>query len=267
MHSFQYYLDLVNQQVEFSIDEDWGQGRSTFGGLAAALVLEKIAGSPAVRQKALQSLAVNFCGPLTANIPCIFRCEILSEGKSVVQIQGQLIQAGQIKTQLLACYGLLRESTIDIQHSHASPKGTIEKAMHLPFIPGITPNFVQHIDSHMLSNSIPFTGVDTTEVTGWMKFKQPAKLFNEVAIVALIDAWPPAVLQLLNKPAPASTITWNMEFIQPAPELKPDDNLFYDCKVVQAINGYAHTEAKVFHPNGELLVLSRQMVGVYDKRS
>jgi acyl-CoA thioesterase len=267
MHSYQHYIDLVKQDVEFSVTEDWGQGRSTFGGLAAALVLEKISGTPAANQKGLQTLAVNFCGPLTANIPFRFRCETLSEGKSVVQIQGQLIQAGQIKTQVIACYGALRKSTIDIQHSHASPQGAIEKAMHLPFIPGITPNFVQHIDSHMLSKSIPFTGVDTTEVTGWMKFKQEPKLFNEAAIVALIDAWPPAVLQLLKEPAPASTITWNMEFVQPAPELKPNDTLFYDCQVIQASNGYAHTEAKVFHPNGELLVLSRQMVGVYDKRS
>jgi acyl-CoA thioesterase len=100
-----------------------------------------------------------------------------------------------------------------------------------------------------------------------MKFKQEPKLFNEAAIVALIDAWPPAVLQLLKEPAPASTITWNMEFVQPSPELKPYDMLFYDYQVIQASNGYAHTEAKVFHPNGELLVLSRQMVGVYDKHS
>ncbi len=267
MQSFQYYLDLINQHEEFTIADDWGQGRSIFGGLAAALVLSKLKQSPAVSQKQLQSLSVNFCASLAADTACSIRYEILSEGKSVVQLQGQLIQDGQIKTLVTACYGALRQSSINIQYQPANPKGSKENAMAMPFIPNITPNFIQHIESHMLSKSIPFTGVDTKEVTGWMKFKEQPNNFDEVAIVALIDAWPPAVLQLLKNPAPASTITWNMEFIQPATKLKPSDILFYDCQVIQSQDGYAHTEAKVFHENGELLVLSRQMVGVYDKRS
>jgi acyl-CoA thioesterase len=267
MQSFQSYLDLVKQQKEFTIGEDWGQGRSIFGGLAAALILSKLKTSPAVNQKSLQSLSVNFCAALEANTPCSIRYEILSEGKSVVQLQGQLIQAGEVKTQVIACYGALRESIINIQHEKSNPKGSVDKAMAMPFIPGLTPNFIQHIEMNMLSKSIPFTGVDTKEVTGWMRFKEQPDSFTEVAIVALIDAWPPAVLQLLEKPAPASTITWNMEFIQPASQLKPSDKLFYQCSVIQSQRGYAHTEAKVFHEDGELLVLSRQMIGVYDKRS
>jgi acyl-CoA thioesterase len=267
MQSFQYYLDLVKQQKEFSIGEDWAQGRSVFGGLAAALVLSKLEESPAVNQKSLQSLSVNFCAALASDITCSISYEILSEGKSVVQLQGQLIQAGQIKTQVTACYGALRESNIDVQHEKSNPAGSIDKSMAMPFIPGLTPNFIQHIEMNMLSKSMPFTGVNTKEVTGWMKFKDQPNSFNDVSIVALIDAWPPAVLQLLKKPAPASTITWNMEFIQPTTQLNPSDKLFYQCHIIQSQHGYAHTEAKLFHENGELLVLSRQMIGVYDKRS
>jgi acyl-CoA thioesterase len=36
--------------------------------------------------------------------------------------------------------------------------------------------------------------------------------------------------------------------------------------VIQAYFGYAHAEAKIFHPNGQLLALSHQLVGAYDKR-
>jgi acyl-CoA thioesterase len=35
---------------------------------------------------------------------------------------------------------------------------------------------------------------------------------------------------------------------------------------LQANLGYAHTDAKIFHPNGQLLAVSRQLVGVYDQR-
>jgi acyl-CoA thioesterase len=99
-----------------------------------------------------------------------------------------------------------------------------------------------------------------------MRFKEPTEVLNDTAMIVLIDAWPPAVLPLLTTQAPASTITWNLEFIQPREPLETKDYLFYDCDVVQADLGYAHTDAKIFHPNGQLLAVSRQLVGVYDQR-
>ena len=70
---------------------------------------------------------------------------------------------------------------------------------------------------------------------------------------------------MLSAPAPTSTITWNVEFMQPRAELDVEDMLYYECSAIEAGQGYAHTEGKIYHPNGQLLALNRQMVGVYDK--
>jgi acyl-CoA thioesterase len=67
--------------------------------------------------------------------------------------------------------------------------------------------------------------------------------------------------------APSSTITWNIEFMHPRAPLDVEDLLYYECAAIQAGRGYAHTEGRIYHPNGQLLALSRQMVGVYDKVS
>ena len=39
---YKYYQDQVQQCLPMSIDSGWGQGRSAFGGLTAALVLTHI---------------------------------------------------------------------------------------------------------------------------------------------------------------------------------------------------------------------------------
>ena len=267
MNNFQHYLDLVSSEDVFTVDPSWAQGRSVFGGLSAALILTRIESTEEASNRNLKSLSVNFCGVFEADTSCEIRYDVLSRGKSVVQIQGQLLQNDEVKTQILACYAAPRDSSIHIASKAATPKSSIDKAMIFPYIPNVTPAFGQHIDIGALNNCIPFSGVTTTEVIGWTRFKDAPKTFNLAAVIALIDAWPPAVLPMLKKPAPASTITWNMEFANPELNLKPEDAIYYECDVIDASGGYAHTEAKIYDPSGQLIVLSRQLVGVYDKRS
>jgi acyl-CoA thioesterase len=252
---------------QFEIDESWGQGRSVFGGISAAMVLEKLEDEFHLNEKDLRSINVSFCGAVTVNEPCIIQCQMLSEGRSVMHIQGQLIQDGHVKTHVMACYALSRESSVAVNAERITPVKSFKESRLMPFIAGLTPNFVQHVDMAHCSNTFPFSGADTGDIFGWMGFKQPPDAFNDSAILALIDAWPPTLLSMLKQPAPASSITWSIEFVQPRAELSKDDILYYECLTQQAADGYGHTQAKIYHPNGELIALSRQLVGVYDKRT
>ncbi len=268
--NIEHYLTLAKSNTPFKIDDSWAQGRSIFGGLSAALVLAHIEAqieeSTGLTDKDLRTLNVHFCGAITADENCEFKYEILSQGKSIYQIQGQLIQDGQVKTQVLACFGLQRNSSIHISHAKLETVKAASDGIKFPFIEGLTPNFVQNIDVRATSKNFPFSGSANMQVNGYMRFEEAPTVFNDAAILALIDAWPPAILPMLKKPAPASTVTWNIEFVQPRNELKQDDYLYYQCDVVQADLGYGHTEAKIFHPNGELVALSRQLVVVYDQK-
>ena len=61
----------------------------------------------------LRTVNIHFCGATKADTPCQ-RHTVLSYGKSVVQIEGQLLQHGEVKTQIVACYTLPRNSAIAI---------------------------------------------------------------------------------------------------------------------------------------------------------
>ncbi|MCS5594957.1 MAG: thioesterase family protein [Porticoccaceae bacterium] len=263
---FEYYQDLVRQVSTFPIDSAWGQGRSAFGGLTAALVLTHIEKKTGLTDRDLRTINIHFCGAVMLDKPCEFTHRVLSEGKSVFQVEGQLLQDGQVKTQIVACFSAQRQSSIQVTHKPVFAEKSLSETMRFPFVKGMAPDFVQYFDLRITDGNLPASSSKQSRLAGWMRFANPTKSLDDSAMLALIDAWPPAVMPMLDKPAPTSSITWNLEFIQPRDALQANDYLFYECDVIQADFGYAHTQAKIFHPNGQLLALSRQLVGVYDKR-
>jgi len=264
---YEYYKSKVQQVSVFPIDRRWGQGRSVFGGLIAALLLARIEQKTGFTDRDLRTINIHFCGVVIPEHPCEFTHRVLSEGKSVVQVEGQLLQDGQVKTQIVACFSAPRPSSIQVKHNLVFAKKSVSQALKFPFAEGVVPEFFCDFDLRITEGSLPFSGSEELKLAGWMRFSDPVEPLDDCAMLALIDAWPPAVLPMLQRPAPASSITWNLEFIQPRSPLQTDDYLLYECDVVQADSGYAHTEAKIFHPNGQLLALSRQLVGLYDSRN
>ena len=260
------YQAMAKADGQITFDPEWGQGRSIFGGLTGALVLSYITGTSDLSGRDLRTLNIHFCGATIAGEPCEFRHRILSEGRSVTQIEGQLLQNGEVKTAVIACFAIRRDSDLVVSAPQRTFESSPDRAIKMPFIQGHMPEFIRHFDLRYTSKGLPFSGTDETTISGWMRLKQTPERFTDPIIVTLIDAWPPAILPMLTERAPSSTITWNMEFIQPIASLEADDFLYYECTATQASAGYAHSEGKVYHPNGQLLALNRQLVGVYDKK-
>lgn len=267
MKTFQQYLDFAKGNVPFSIDDSWAQGRSVFGGLSAALLLTHIEGNTGLTDRELRSIHVQFCSALKAGEPVNLNYSVLSSGKSVTNIQATLSQSNETRTFVTCCFASERDSAIEVNTPKYSPATSHSKSNRLPFIQNVTPNFIQHLDLRLSSKNMPFTGSQNMPMAGWMHFENKPLELNDSAILALIDAWPPAVLPMMKQPAPASSVTWNVEFFHPRQHLSKDSPLYYECVVTQASHGLAHTEARIVTEEGELVALSRQVVAVYDKKS
>lgn len=249
-----------------SIDSSWGQGRTLFGGLSAALAFNKVR-QGIDPERPLRSLSVNFSGQALADTPFKLEQQVLSNGKSISQVNGQVVQNERIVTQVCACFGLERQSNIQVN----SPKvelPTLGSHQRFNYMKGLTPEFVKHFEFEYCKGQFPFSNSPSNKLAGWMRFKEPGAEFTEAHLIALIDSWPPTVLQKLKSFAPCATVSWNVEIVQPLSLLKhslqADDWLYYDAEIKQAHHGYAHTEAKVYSSDGTLLALSRQLVAIYD---
>ena len=245
------------------IPGDWAQGRTAYGGVSAALAYvamkEKV--SPG---RLMRSFNCNFVGPLTTDAPFTIEVEILREGKNASQALARIVQQDKVCVLCQASFGVPRTSKIEIQNNDRHTMSLPRKAKFIPYIPKVTPKFIRQFDLAIDKGALPFTGSKEHVIHGWMRFKKASENITDAHLICMIDAWPPTVLQKLRWPAPASTMSWNVEFIHPHSELNPEDWFAYQADTRQAADGYAHTEANIWDAKGELIAISRQAVAIFD---
>ena len=250
--------------LNVTIPADWGQGRASFGGLVVALQYEAMRAHVSV-ERALRSLAVSFVGPVAADVPISFEVEMLREGRAVSQVVGRAVQNGQVMTLVQASFGASRESAVSVDSVPAPEMKAVAQCPLLPCIKGITPEFMGHLSMAWAVGALPFTGRGTREMGGWVRLAGEVQdePLTETHLLALVDAWPPALLPLLNKPTAGSTLTWTIEFVQPLPKASTLEWCKYLAVIEHARDGYGHVAANLWAPGGELIAISRQTVAVF----
>lgn len=261
MASFQEYLTNSIPGRNLQIDASWGQGRTIFGGLSAAILVRACA-SKVDDSFSLRNLSVTFPAALLGEESFQIVVEDLAKGKSAHQLQARLVQNDKICTLVTACFAKDRNGSIN--HSGKSkatlPPRTAEQKF--PFIKNLTPEFTQHFHIFLTEGQMPFSGNNLRNLSGWMSFREDQGQLSAAHVLALIDAWPPVPLQNYKKPGPSSTITWSLDFMDYQGLAR--DWLYFDGETVAAANGYAQTQAHIFDQKGDLIAVSRQLVGLYD---
>ncbi|MBZ2167186.1 acyl-CoA thioesterase [Marinobacter sp. F4216] len=260
--TFDQLLAAVRSDNELVIPGSWGQGRASFGGLLAALVFERMAALVG-EGRAMRSLQTSFVGPVAPGVPARCEAEVLREGRAVTQVQGRIVQNGEPRLVCLASFGGDRESAVQVDALPAPKATPVEQCQALPYIEGVTPAFTQHIEMRWAFGHMPLSGKGGREMGGWMQFRDEPLSLEDAHIVALVDAWPPALLPHLKGPAPASSLSWALDILHPRPEIKSGDWLLYKAGIDQAGAGYGHTHAGIWTASGELVALSRQTVTVF----
>lgn len=253
-----------NQPEALVIPATWAQGRASFGGLVVALAYEVMkAKVPAGRP--LRSLAITFVGPVVPDVPVCFEAEVLREGKAVSQMALRATQDGQVVTLVQGSFGAARASAIDVAPLPAPSMKAVEQCQELPYIRNVTPEFTRYLAMRWGVGGMPFSNNPSRQMGGWVRLKgeTQAQPVTETHLLALVDAWPPAVLPHLKNPAPGSSLTWTIEFVQPLPSLTTEDWCLYLAEVEHARDGYGHIAAGLWSPAGELLAMSRQTVTVF----
>lgn len=251
--------------VTFDIPEDWQQGRTTFGGLISTLAVQAMrdvagAGWPdAVRLRALQT---SFIGPVDRG-PVQVSVQVLREGKNVRQIQALVQQAGQTAALLLGVFGVDRETAVPV----ASPpqpatRNTAADATQVPFMPGVSPNFLQHIEGRWSEGAVPFTGGDAWHSHIHLRLRE-GPIAPELLTVLLADVPPTPVLGRFTQRTPASSVSWELELRPVAQAPDPDAWWRVDTEVIAAAGGYVNQVSRLWTPAGELAALGYQVVAVY----
>lgn len=255
------------QRVRFTVTPDWLQGRTTFGGLLSLLAVQAMR-DVCGNNWPLRALQTNFVGPVVAGD---FYADItlLRQGKNIRQVQCHVTQEDadgnvQVGGVLIGVFGTGRDSTLPaLMPQMPEVSKSVDEAMLLPFIPGLTPDFTQHLEFRFGEGGLPFTGAADWFSRTYLRLRQAQGIDAELMSVLLSDAGPTPALARLNRPAPASSVSWALE-LRPITDDVAHDGIWRMDKDALAVGeGYVNERTSLWTPSGQLAALGYQVVAVY----
>lgn len=238
------------------VTDDWKQGRTTYGGLSAALCLE--AALRAVPDAPpLRSGQFAFVGPAAGELSIETR--ILRRGKSTLFMSVDLVGEQGAATHGVLTFGAARDSAVS--YSDAPPPAVPQAADCEPFFPKSGgPGFGGQFEVRIAGGARPLSG-DPPEYLLWIRHRDPAAR-SLAALIALADTPPPPAMTLFPTFGPISTMTWSLDVVGLPAEDDDGWRLLRSCSETIA-DGYSTQGMQLWDATGQPLILARQNVAVF----
>ena len=239
------------------ISEDWMQGRTTYGGLSAALCLET-ARRAFSELPPLRSALVSFIGPAGGAVEG--RARLLRQGKSVAFVEADVTGEKGLATRCAFAFGAGRASAFDETFAPTpSMPGPEDCETYIP--EGAGPSFTNHFETRLARGARPGTGADAHDHFIWVRHKDSAA-DGVVALLALADMPPPAVMPMFKEFAPISSMTWMVNLLTESPRTEGGWWLL-QSRAENASHGYSSQDMLVWNAAGELVIAGRQSVAIF----
>jgi acyl-CoA thioesterase len=253
-------LPMKRGSAWVELPASWLQGRTVFGGIVGALLQRAMAGvAPSDREP--RSLQVVFVAPVVPGRVEI-DVQILRSGRSITHCAAQLLQGDGVRASAFGTFGAARAGRLAVEGLPAPGGPRPDDVPPMPDLPHL-PAFVRHFDFRYTSPRVPFSNTPGRDLGGWCR-PLGVGAVDAAALAAITDAWPGSVLPNLAAPAPASTVSWTIDF---APGMEPVTTEAwwqYAAHTEAAGDGYALSRAYVWDESGRLTVASRQVLAVFE---
>lgn len=246
-----------NGLVHANITDNWMQGRTTYGGLSAALCLQAVLNSVADLPP-LRSAQINFIGPVGGDISIVTK--VMRRGRSVAYISAEMTGEKGLATHAVFCFGEGRESRLDRDFTEPPKAPNIEESKDF-FDSGFGPAFARNYDCLLAKGGLPISGSSESEHYIWVRHKDK-KASDMAALVGLADMPPPAVLPMFKEFAPISSMTWMMNFL--SDDISTKDGWWLMRSAAEhARDGYSSQDMQVWNSDGKLIISALQNVAVF----
>ncbi|GAB5487187.1 MAG: hypothetical protein Pars2KO_07570 [Parasphingorhabdus sp.] len=236
------------------LPQSWTQGRTSFGGLSAALAYH--AASHIERElPVLRSAQIAFTGPLFGELTA--ETKMLRRGKSTAFVQSDIFAEKGLGLHCNFIFAKQRETkvrTFDIEKPDIPPLPQGEDLHSGP--PQFFTSNMEYVGKRI------DTSVKTNRLTRWMRLKQRDGLDPVAEIIAMCDSLPPSVMGLLDKNAMVSSMNWQINII--AEELVTDGGWWLiDSHTHHADHGASSQFMGIWNSKQELMATAMQSVAYY----
>jgi len=261
--SFSALLDAIHaadNTYRGEIPESWLQGRSSFGGLTAALCVA--AAERAVPDlPPLRSAQFTFVGPAGGAVAMTPR--LLRRGKSSAFAAVELSAEGSLATHAVLSFGAARESQYSYR-ARPMPAAPLPGTTEVFFRSG-KPKFTQHFEAFAAGGQKLVSSAARPEIVLWVRHRDPRGNSTLPGLIALGDTAPAAAYTMLSAPVPASSITWSVEMIDAAAALRAPADAWYLLRSAgeDVREGYSVQDMALWAQDGTLIMLARQTVAIF----
>ena len=240
------------------VSDDWKQGRTTYGGLSAALCVEgALKAFPDAPP--LRSAQFAFVGPASGELAISVR--LLRQGKSTLFAAVDLIGEQGVATHGVLTFGAARTSVLSYEEvlCPAVAKATACE----PFFPESrqgAPHFSAQFEVRKAGGTRPLAGGEP-EYLLWIRHRD-AEATSLSALIALADMPPPPAMALFPRFGPISTMTWSLDVVG-LPGEDDDGWRLLRTRAETIGDGYSTQEMHLWDAKGRPLILARQNVAVF----
>ncbi|WP_295976266.1 thioesterase family protein [uncultured Xanthomonas sp.] len=251
-------LDRFDPAAGFDVPASWRQGRTAFGGLSAALALQTALRTAPSALPPLKSAHIGFVGPTDGNLR--FDAQVLRQGKSATSVGVDCLADGQVALRAALLFAQPRPSRIAHDFLPARPAVVGPDEATPVADSAATPAFVANFDMRLAGGALPLSAAADPELLVWARHRDAAGVDPSVALVALGDCLPPAAMTCFTAPAPVSSMTWTLDFPQPA---SAGDWFLLRSASLHAEDGYSLQDMQIWDSAGRLVLWGRQTVALY----
>jgi acyl-CoA thioesterase len=250
-------IEHHGEECHVHIPPDWQQGRTTYGGLTAALCVEA-AHRTVPHLPPLRSAQFTFAGPAGGDVR--MATTILRRGKSTVFVSVDLTGSHGLATHATLSFAAQRQTTQTYRNLPMPPVPTPEQCGE--FFGTHGPTFSQHFDYRNAGGAMPMSGTKNPEYLIWLRHRDENAGTGAAALVALADAPPPAAMAMFAASAPISTMTWSLDLFD-AHESGAAPWRLIRSTADLVDHGYSSQAMALWTAQGEPLLIARQNVAIF----
>ena len=253
--------DLFAQARAGAVDipDGWKQGRTGYGGLSAAILLERaraaVPGLPPLR-----SALVNFTGPVSGTPE--LSATVLRQGRNVTTVEAKARVEGGVVCAATFSFGASRDSRVSLDCPAPDAAAPEDCAPFAP--PGaerFVPAFFARFDTRRIAGAPLVSGASEGYVRAWSRHVDAEARTGESALLCLADVLPPAAMPMMAAPAPISSMSWICNILRP-PET--DDGWYMvESDLSAAGDGYTSQVMHIWNTRGQLVVEGMQSIVVF----
>ncbi len=274
------FADLVRARPtetdgRFALDVPDGlqQGRGAWGGVATGAMVSAVRQVDSRPEMAVRTMSAQLVAPLLAGRADI-AVEVLRQGSGTTTAAVRVTDAGGA----MVAHGVVVLGSP--RAGEGMPDGRPWLALDppaelgagplavpvIPMGPPVAPHFLRQLELRPVAG-LPFSGVEESVVSGWVRPLGPVSELDAAVVVALADAWWVAVVARVDRPRPVGTLAFTVDLPTDPATLPVEGDgrlapLFHRGRTLAAREGFTVETRELWTADGRLASWNTQTVTV-----